>query len=117
MASTCSMVAACSGWRRAANRKSERIAASLALRVVTLLARSCCRWSRKTAISCASRSAMSRVVQSRPTRRCARVEPGLGHDLVERLAYVAVDQSGPGGGDEHRRDRGLWPVGLGEVVT
>ena len=45
------MTAACSGWRRAAKRNSEWIAASRALRVRALLPRSCSRWSRNAPIS------------------------------------------------------------------
>lgn len=62
MASTRAMRAACSGWRRAANRNSEWIAARRAFRVRTLFPRSCSRWSRKAAISGASSSAMSSLL-------------------------------------------------------
>ncbi len=62
------MSAACSGWRSAANRNSEWIAASRALRVRALLPRSCSRWSRNAAISGASRSAMSSWLGGLPVR-------------------------------------------------
>ena len=59
IASTRAITSACSGWRRAAKRNSDRIAARRTLRVLAVLSRSCSRWSRNALISRTSRSEMS----------------------------------------------------------
>jgi hypothetical protein len=63
---TRAILPACSGWRRAANLKNDRIAASLALRVRAVLPRSASRWARKPLTSPASMAAMSRPAGAVP---------------------------------------------------
>ena len=102
--------AACSGWRRAAYRNIEWIAASLALRVLGLLARWYSRWSRNAAINGASRSSSSSLDGCLPVRslREAEQQPegvSVGGDRVWADAFL-VDQ--PAGEErlERRCQRG-----------
>jgi hypothetical protein len=44
-------------------------------------------------------------VDARSTRGRSWREPGQGHQVVERVVDVAVEQSGPGSGHEQRRRR------------
>ena len=56
---------------------------------------------------------MSQVMDPGPARRRPWGEPGQAHQAVERVVDVAVEQPGPGRGDEERRRAG----GRGEPVA
>ena len=100
MASTRAIWSACSGWRSAANRNSEWIAASRALRVRTLLPRSCSRWVRNAATSVGVE-----VGDVEPARRLAGALLGEAQQQPQRVAV---------GGDGARAGLALGQQPVGE---
>src|SRR6267154_1004010 len=82
MSSTLEMSAACSGWRRAAKRNKQRMAARRALRVRTLLCRSVSRWARKS------------LLGSLQTLGGQQQQIGDGRQVPERALRVSVTHVG-----------------------